>query len=124
MAFVNAQAFINSLIEAQTGITCGTRIPITLPARFIRTIRTGGNSPTPVTDVARLTFECWNASKVGAERDAQEVRALVLRLAGRSVNGVKIHRVTEIAAPSDSPDLDTDTPRFVLTLEVAFRGTI
>lgn len=77
-----------------------------------------------VTDVARLTVECWNsAGKVEAERDAQTVREALLALPGRLLgDGIKIHLVTEVAGPSDSPDPDTTTPRYVFTHEVHVRG--
>lgn len=123
MGFANAQALINQYLKAETGIHCYTVIPKTRPARFIRTIRTGGYLANGVTDVARITVECWNNTKAGAQADAQQARAALLALRGTSLEGVKVHRVEEIAAPADSPDPDSSTPRYVLTHEVHLRGT-
>lgn len=121
--FANAQALINTHLAEVTGLRCVTAIPTTRPPRFVRTVRTGGFIANSVTDVARLTFECWAEKKVDAHADAQQVRAAVLALRGSSISGVKVHRVEEIAAPADSPDPDSRTPRYVLTHEVHLRGT-
>lgn len=122
--FANAQALINSYLKESTDIPrVVTTIPSTRPERFVRTIRTGGFIANSVTDVARLTVECWAEEKVAAQDDAQQVRAALLALRGVTLSGVKVHRVEEIAAPADSPDPDSRTPRYVLTHEVHLRGT-
>lgn len=130
--FANAQTLINAYLRAETGIRCVTEIPSTRPSRFIRTVRTGGFLRDPVTDVARMTVECWNdegtppdvSKKVAAERDAQTARAALLRLRGVILpDGTKVHVVTEVAGPSDSPDPDTKIPRYVFTHEVHLRGS-
>lgn len=131
--FANAQALINAYIRESTGIArVVTTVPKDRPSQFVRTVRTGGFMRDPVTDVARLTFECWNngadespgvSAKVAAERDAQMVREALLALPGRLLgDGIKIHRVTEVAGPSDSPDPDSTIPRYVLTHEVHVRA--
>lgn len=123
MGFANVQGLINAHLAAVTGLRCVTQIPTTRPERFVRTIRTGGFLANEVTDVARLTVECWAKDKSTAQQDAQQIRGALLALRGMSLSGVKVHRVAEIAAPSDSPDPDTTTPRYVLTHEVHLRGT-
>lgn len=120
--FGNAQSLINRYIESATGITAVTVVPSSRPPRFVRTVRTGGFRRDIVTDVARLTFECWNAKKVDAERDCQAVRAALDNLRGKTLDGVKVHEVSEIAAPADSPDPDSAVPRYVMTHEIALRG--
>ena len=122
--FANAQALINSYLGEATDIPrIVTTVPKDRPARFVRTIRTGGFMANSVTDVARLTVECWAEKKADAQNDAQQVRAALLALRGTTLSGVKVHRVEEIAAPADSPDPDSTTPRYVLTHEVHLRGT-
>lgn len=122
--FANAQALINSHLGEATDIPrVVTAVPTDRPPRFVRTIRTGGYLANGVTDVARITVECWAEKKVDAQNDAQQVRAALLALRGSSLSGVKVHRVEEIAAPADSPDPDSRTPRYVLTHEVHLRGT-
>ena len=122
--FANAQALINSYLGEATDIPrIVTTVPKDRPARFVRTIRTGGFMANSVTDVARLTVECWAEKKADAQNDAQQVRAALLALRGTTLSGVKVHRVEEIAAPADSPDPDSATPRYVLTHEVHLRGT-
>lgn len=122
MDFGNAQGLVNAYIEHVTGIPCFTVVPENRPARFVRTVRTGGFRRDAVTDTARLTFECWNARKADAQADAQKVRAALDGLRGLTLDGIKVHRVDEIAGPADSPDPDSATPRYVMTHEVALRG--
>lgn len=122
MDFGNAQSIVNKHLRDATGLPVGTRVPAARPARFVRTIRTGGVRRDIVTDVARLTFECWNTDKVEAERDSQDVRREVEAMRGRSFDGIKVHGFEEISGPQDSPDPDTGTPRYVLTIELALRG--
>lgn len=122
--FANAQALINAYLKEATDIPrLVTAVPRDRPERFVRTIRTGGFMANSVTDVARMTVECWAEKKVDAQNDAQTVRAALLALRGTTLSGVKVHRVEEIAAPADSPDPDSRTPRYVLTHEVHLRGT-
>lgn len=124
--FANATNLLNAFTEAQTGTLTVTKVPTTRPKRFIRTVRTGGFRRDTITDVARITFECWATSSTAAERDAQTVRDLFSRASGTVLSNsearFKIHRVEEIAGPADSPDPDTDSPRYTLTLEVHLRG--
>lgn len=123
MPFANAQAVVNAHLEKATGLRIVTKIPPDRPSRFVRTIRTGGTISNPVTDVARLTFECWAERKSDAHGDAQTVRAALLALRGKITSGVKVHYVSEVSAPADSPDPDSRTPRYVFTHEVHLRGT-
>lgn len=124
--FANAVNLLNSYTEAEVGVHVGTKVPTTRPERFIRTVRTGGFRRDPITDVARITFECWAKSSTDAERDAQTVRDLFYRSPGTVLSNrdarFKIHRVEEVAGPADSPDPDSKSPRYTLTLEVHLRG--
>ena len=124
--FANAINLLNAFTEAETGIFTGTRVPSERPARFIRTTRTGGFRRDVITDVARITFECWGGTATEAEHDAQTVRDLYFRSRGTVLSNTEarftIHRVEEIAAPADNPDPDSDAARYTLTLEVHLRG--
>lgn len=122
MDFANAQVLVNRFMENELGLTFVTTIPDTRPARFVRTIRTGGYRRDIITDVARLTFECWAEKKITAERDAQNVRAAADRMRGQTYSGVKVHQVDEIAGPDDNPDPDSTMPRYTITLEFHLRG--
>ena len=124
--FANAINLLNAFTEAGTGVLTVTKIPTSRPKRFIRTVRTGGFRRDAITDVARITFECWGESSTAAERDTQLVRDLYFRSPGTvlptSGGRVKIHRVEEVAGPADSPDPDSNSSRYTLTLEVHLRG--
>lgn len=124
MEFVNAANIVNGFLRPMfPGVRFVTTIPDKRPDRFVRTIRTGGFRRDSVTDVARLTFECWNTDKVEAERDAQKLRVALDSLPGKTLDGAKIHKVNEVAAPSDSPDSQTGHPRYVESFELHIRGT-
>lgn len=124
--FANAVNLLNAYVEREVGVHVGTKVPDDRPERFIRTVRTGGYRRDAITDVARITFECWAPSSTEAERDAQTVRDLLYGSAGTVLSNrearFKIHRVEEVAAPADSPDPDTASPRYTLTSEVHLRG--
>lgn len=124
--FANAVNLLNAYVEREVGVHVGTKVPDDRPKRFIRTVRTGGFRRDAITDVARVTFECWAPSSTEAERDAQTVRDLLYRSPGTVLSNrearFKIHRVEEVAAPADSPDPDTASPRYTLTSEVHLRG--
>lgn len=122
MEFGNAQSIVNKHLEKETGLLCVTTVPKKRPDQFVRTIRTGGYRRDTVTDIARLTFECWNTQKTDAERDAQTIRRTLEAMRGDTFDGIKVHRIEEIAGPADSPDPDTGTPRYVFTHELALRG--
>ena len=122
MDFVPAQSFVNKHLEAATGLFCVTSIPRDRPARFVRSVLTGGFERDPITDVPRLTFECWNNSKTQAERDAQMVRATIKGWKGRTISGVRVVDVDIVQRPSDHPDNESEQPRYDLTIEIALRG--
>lgn len=124
MEFVNAVNAVNGYLrDVLTGVRFVTTVPDPRPDRFVRAIRTGGFRRDAVTDVARITFECWNTDKVEAERDAQTIRVALDALPGRVLSGAKVHRVSEVAGPSDSPDISTGHPRYVESFELHLRGT-
>lgn len=113
---------VNRNVESALGIPVVTSIPENRPARFIRTLNTGGFPRDAVTDVRRVTVEAWGTSKVEAEQDADAVRKLLDSWSGTVVDGAKISAVNHIQLPTDYPDPVTKTPRFVLTTELAIRG--
>lgn len=125
MEFVNAVNAVNGFLRTVLpGVRFVTKVPDEpRPDRFVRAIRTGGFRRDAVTDVARITFECWNTDKVQAERDAQTIRVALDALPGKTVGGAKVHRVNEVAGPSDSPDSQTGHNRYLESFELHFRGT-
>lgn len=125
--FGNAVNLVNAYVEAVTGIICVTKVPDPRPKRFIRTLRTGGFRRDSITDVARITFECWNTNSTNAERDTQVLRDLFSRSRGSyltTASGAryKIHDVDEVAGPADDSDTTSGTARYTITLEIHLRG--
>lgn len=126
--FGNAVNLINAYVEGETGILVVTKVPRNRPERFVRTLRTGGFRRDTITDVARITFECWAANSTAAERDAQTIRDILFRSPGTVLSNsearFKIHRVEEVAGPADSPDPDSTSSRYTLTSEIHLRGRL
>lgn len=124
--FGNAINMVNRYVEDATGILCMTQVPDPRPVRFIRTLRTGGFRRDRITDVARITFECWNDKSTSAERDVQTVRDLFSRSRGDYLvtagTRYKIHDVEEVAGPADYSDIASGSARYTITLEIHLRG--
>lgn len=98
-------------------VTVGTRKPNPMPSGgVIQVRRVGGVQLTEVSDNPRVDFLVWHDTDEQTADLAQIVRA-VMRL-------IDAHRVTEFAGPVRQADPDSDRPRWLLTLEIAVRGSV
>jgi hypothetical protein len=98
-----------------------TRVPEVRPGVFVLVERVGGVRSTLVTDTARLDVQAWAASGEQAADVAALARTLLLAIPP-ATGGAHITRVIETAGPQWLPDDQTGTPRYVLTVEITFRG--
>lgn len=124
--FVDAEQVLADWLRAElvargTNVPVSTRVPTSRPAQFVRILRTGGARHSLVTDAAQITVESWATSEPAAASLAQLVRALLGSAPGR-VAAVVVYRVTEFSGPANSPDPETETPRYVQTFEIHLRG--
>lgn len=97
----------------------GTERTTTSPATFVRVSRTGGIRRDLITDLAMLTFECWDTTKDKAAQLAVTTRTLVQALYGDFQGSTVLSWDSEVAGPTYFPHPDTGTPRFQHTQQVA-----
>lgn len=113
---------VAKILEAETGYMSFTKVPRTLPDRFIKVNRLGGELLNPFTESVNIFIEVWDKEKVDAEAVAQRCRALVFGLKGYKLNGHKIHNVEGDGGISDEPDPPTATPRFTFAATLVIKG--
>ena len=86
------------------------------------TVRRVGGTDSIVIDRSRIDLQVWAASLEDATDLANLVRAYMLAMPGVH-SSVTVYAVTTFSGPSLIWDADRDLPRFLLTFEVAVRGT-
>ena len=92
------------------------------PARLVRITRTGGAVEHRVSDLATVTFECWDDDDDGAADLARIVRADVQALEGQLVGGAYVDWRAEVSGPAYFPHPDTNLSRYQLTESLAVVG--
>jgi hypothetical protein len=128
IAFPDAEAAIiphlrDQLVALGMPVPVSGKVPNPVPARHVRVVRTGGLRSNLVMDRARLTFECRDSSgEPGAAALARLVRAIVTNAPGY-MGGAWVDVAAEVGGPASSPDPDTGTPRYLLTVELHIRGS-
>lgn len=123
MAIADAIQVLHRATFAST-LDVGNRIPNPRPAEFARVLGVGGIQRDQVTDVPTLAVEAWAASRTRAAALAQELRAVVHALEGRSFAGYTVQDVDEYAGPGDLPDPLSDQSRYSATYAVTIRSEI
>lgn len=85
MAFRDAELAVIEYLEAGlTGVTVRSKVPKTVPAKFVRVWRTGGPVVGRVVDRPQLSVQAWGAEALDL---AGQVRALLIDGAKRSTAG-------------------------------------
>lgn len=109
--------------EFVDGVQLGTRKPSPMPTvPVIQVRRVGGIRETVVSDLARVDLLVWSDTDKHAADLAQLARGLVLAMAGATATEL-VYRTDEFVGPTRYADPDSDQPRWLLTVEVATRGT-
>lgn len=123
IAFPDAEAMVvNYLTDAIEGLEVSTRVPDERPNRFVRVTRVGGTKIRLNAESPMVLFECWDTNSVDAFALCRQVRAYVHALAGETVSGVWIYKVTEVGGPVFNPDPNTDLPRYQFTVTLDLKG--
>ncbi|WP_431792737.1 hypothetical protein [Microbacterium paraoxydans] len=94
-------------------------VPAERPATFVRAWRNGGSASNRVVDRPQITVEAWAPDSVAAFELLEACRTALLNDHRRMP---LVRRVEEIAGPYWSPDPDTDTPRWRLTVQLTVRA--
>lgn len=113
---------VGKILERETAYMAFTQVPRTLPPRFIKVARLGGDYLNPFTETVNIFVEVWDTNKVAAEATAQQCRGLVFGLKGYQLAGHKVHNVEGDGGISDEPDPPTATPRFTFTATLVIKG--
>lgn len=109
------------LRAALTGVTVKAREPNPFATPLVVVRRVGG-ADSVVIDRARIDLLVWHDNLEDATDLANLARAHMLALPGVH-DGVTVYDVTTFSGPSLIWDTDRDLPRYLLTFEVAVRGT-
>ena len=104
-------------------VTVAVTRPNPMSTRLVLVPRLGGPKRDIVTDGATIGVECFAPTHSGALELAQLARGIIEALPGKTISGLPVYRVQEFAGPAMLPDPDSDTPRYVFTVRVEFRGT-
>lgn len=131
VVFPDLAAVLLAHLRDELNLITGTRVPNPRPAApFVLARPVGGERITPMHEVTILAFECWAATPADADDLADTVRAAIYEmcpagaLSGRSIDGVAISRVADVAGPAFVPDDLSDQPRATFTLRVQARGSL
>ena len=96
--------------------TVSTIIPSPRPTRLVKITRTGGFRASVGHELAQITFDCWDdTGSPAAANLARLVRGHVSTFHGF---------VREFAAPSFTPDPQTDTPRYRMTVQIMQKSEV
>lgn len=102
--------------------TVHVTVPNPRPSRFVLVPRVGGPARNLVVDSATIATECWAATPGQAHDLCQLVRGLIHATAGRTIGGITVYAVGEVAGPANFPDPLSSQPRYIFTASVQCRG--
>lgn len=119
ITFPDIEAALVTHLSTELGTdaaTVSTRVPSPRPARFVKVTRTGGLRASVGHELAQVTLDCWDSSGGPAAANlARLVRGHVSTFHGF---------VREFAAPSFTPDPQTDTPRYRMTVQIMQKSEV
>lgn len=100
-------------------VTVGTRKPNPATGDIVWVRRVGGTPHTEVSDAALVDLLVY----ADTDERAHDLTAIVRALLWKMRADRKAYRIAEFAGPSRFADPDSDTPRWLLTVELAVRGS-
>jgi hypothetical protein len=101
-------------------VPVGVRTPNPRPATFL-TVRRAGGIAERMIDRARMDIFAWADSDPAAHDLVMQVRQHLAAMPGLR-GGVRVTDVAEFAGPLPAPD-ESGQPRWLVTFEIALRGT-
>lgn len=99
-------------------VDVGTRKPTTFTPPVVAVRRAGGLSDAITIDRPRLDVQVWHTDDAKAHDLAQLCRALLFAMPGTG----GVIRVRDFLGPTPIPDPDTQSPRYLFTVELHMRG--
>jgi hypothetical protein len=117
--FRDAEAVVRLyLLNYMPAVKMGTKTPATMPATFLKIIRTGGTRETLISDRAQITLEAY------AVKETEAINLLSTARAWLNAADGMIFGVTELGGPVNLPDPTTSNIRYTMTLWVRIRGVV
>jgi metal-dependent amidase/aminoacylase/carboxypeptidase family protein len=121
-AYAAVTAIRDGLAAYAPTAVVGTRVPNPRPDTLVVVRRIGGARRNLVVDSATLSIEAWAATEEDAHDLAQYTRAVLHAARNTNQGGIAIYDIQEFAGPALLPDPDTESPRYVQTVEIGTRG--
>jgi hypothetical protein len=121
--WADAEALAVTWLTGKLGsATVGTKVPNPRTAAFVKVVVTGNYEADRAYMGSQLTFECWADTETAAADLAVLVAAWVNALETETVNGAFVRRVIHVGGPVNSPDPDSNGPRYLVTKTIEHRG--
>ena len=121
-------ALVGALADLLSGrgdtAAVATRVPNPRPPRLVRLVRVGGARRNLAVDQPRIVLECWDdAGDLEAATLGRAVRALVTSMAPGPIGDAWCDVVHDRGF-AFSPDPDTGTARYLVTVELLVGGSM
>lgn len=97
-----------------SGVQVGTRLPASLPAKFLRVIRGAGTRRNVAQSGPSLVIEAWGATDADAWALASDVWALLTDPQLDRIGSTWLSDV-DVSEPVNFPDAESRRPRYVFT---------
>ena len=101
-----------------------TRLPASLPARFIQVVLDGGTRRDRITDSQTVTVRGWGRDKVDSRTLAGLAYAALMAMPDQTSTDALIRRAVSIGGPAWLPDPETNRPRYQATVSLDLRPEI
>lgn len=120
MSFPDIEAMIRQfLLPIASPHKVVVTVPDQRPATFVRIFRNGGAASNRVVDRPQVTVEAWASDSVAASELLERCRTALLNDLSRLP---LVRGVDEITGPYWTPDPDSETPRYRLTVQITVRA--
>lgn len=112
------------LSELDATVPVVTRLPASLPARFIQVVLDGGTRRNRITDSQTVTVRGWGRDKVDSRTLAGLAYAGLMAMPEHASSSAAIRRAVSIGGPAWLPDPETNRPRYQATVSLDLRPEI
>jgi hypothetical protein len=124
ITFTSSEAMAVTWLNGKlgSGVGVATKVPDPRPEKLVKVTATGAHRLDLAYREAQLTFECWATEETDAEDIAELVHAHMKAAEGETINGAFVRRVNTVGGPVNSPDPESQTARYLVTVGVQYRG--
>lgn len=101
-----------------------TRLPASLPTRFVQVVLDGGSRRDRITDSQTVTVRGWGQDKVDSRTLAGLAYASLMAMPESASTEAAVRRAVSIGGPAWLPDPETNRPRYQATVSLDLRPQI